>query len=314
MPTLRYANKELHNDFRAILWQQFAVLERSGIPVLQALPILADGASAAFRTRLERFLSLLRGGLAMSEAGRRSGVWLPWEADVLAAAEQSGRRDLFYQRLAQYYSERANSSRKLKTRLVYPYAILILAVVLGPLPALARGSIDGVGYLLQTLIPLGLLFSSQVLLSISYRQWRAGLRGVPRVLNSLAFFRRQQRRDCLALLALLLQAGVAAHDACARLCTTLHGAWLQQRLQRAQAALHNGANLSKALLVSDLLPDLEAQQLIATGEAAGKLDAMLQHIVERLDRQLHEQLDLLAEWLPRLVYALIVGFVISRLL
>ena len=49
-------------------------------------------------------------------------------------------------------------------------------------------------------------------------------------------------------------------------------------------------------------------------ELAGRLETSLQQVVSDLERQLDEQLDSLAEWLPRLVYALVVGFVISRLL
>lgn len=311
---IAYRQYELQNDFRARLWQQFAVLERSGIPILQALPILAQAVPAAYRPRLERLLSLLRGGLSLSQAGQRSGVWLPWEASVLGAAEHSGRRELFYQRLTQYYTSRATRLRKLKARMLYPYAVFIFALVLGPLPALAQGAIDGTGYLARTLLPLLLLFASQALLIAQLRRWRAGLQGMPAALSGLAYLRRQQQRDGLALLALLLQAGLAAHDACACLRQHLQGDWLQQRLRRMQNALRQGAGVTEALAQGNLLPDSQAEQLIASGELAGRLEASLQQVVNDLDRQLDEQLDSLAEWLPRLVYALVVGFVISRLL
>ena len=57
-----------------------------------------------------------------------------------------------------------------------------------------------------------------------------------------------------------------------------------------------------------------AEQLIHSGEVAGRLEETLDHVVTTMDQRLDAQLDALAEWLPRLVYALIVGFVISRLL
>jgi type II secretory pathway component PulF len=85
-------------------------------------------------------------------------------------------------------------------------------------------------------------------------------------------------------------------------------------LQRTQQALQGGVSLTDALQLGELLADQATEQLIASGEVSGRLDEMLQHVIEGLDRQLHEQLDSLAEWLPRLVYALIVGFVVSRLL
>ena len=309
-----YRREELDNDFRARLFHEFATLERTGIAVLQALPILAHHSPKKFLPKINRMLSLIRGGLVMSEAGRRSGVWLPWEASLLAAAEHSGRRELFYQRLARYYASRATRGRKLKNRMMYPYAVLLIAIVLGPLPALARGDINGLAYLVRTIIPLSLIFGSQALLIASYRRWRAGAQGLPDLLNVLPYFRNQQRRDALALLSLLLSAGVAAQEACQLLQRDLAGAWLQYRLQQVQDALQQGLGLTEALRRGDLLSDPLAEQLIASGEVSGRLEETLEHVVAGLDRRLDEQLDTLAEWLPRLIYALIVGFVISRVL
>ena len=310
----RYRQDPHNNDFRARLFHELATLERVGIPVLQALPSLSQHSSKEFQLQIKRMLSFMRGGMRMSEAGRRSGVWLPWEASLLAVAENSGRRELFYQRLASHYSSRATRERTLKNRLWYPYAILLIAIILGPLPALARGDIDGIGYIIRTISPIALLFGTQALITSSYWNWRAGSKSLPTLLLVLPYFRCLQQRDSLALFALLLSTGIAAQDACRLLQRDLLGAWIQSRLQKIQTALEQGETVTNALSYADLIPDSMAEQILRSGEHAGRLEETLEHVIAGMDRHLENQLDTLAEWLPRLLYALIVGFVISRLL
>ena len=60
---------ELNDAARARLFVQFAALDRSGIPLLQALPIIIKAAPAVFYTRLKTLAQTAQRGVSLAEGG-----------------------------------------------------------------------------------------------------------------------------------------------------------------------------------------------------------------------------------------------------
>ena len=148
-----------------------------------------------------------------------SGLFLPWEARLIQAAEVSGKLADSYNGLARRYVNRARRYGNLKRGMTLPLALFVLAVLVAPLPALLLGAIGIDRYLLNTTGRLLLFFGSLYLLSWSWRQ--LGATGADNALFRLllrtpllgSLIRRQQQYNYLSSLALLMDAGVPAFDA-----------------------------------------------------------------------------------------------------
>lgn len=302
---------------RANLYSQFATLERSGIPLLQALPILRKQAPPEVERSLKQMQHWVQQGMALALAGRRSGLFLPWEARLIQVAAEAGKLQTLFGRLQQHYALRSQRLLKFKSRLVYPLAILALAVFIGSAPALLLGHIGPVGYLMRTAVPLLGLYLLIRLLLWRYRLASLTEQPVGVAVVGLALpvignlMRCQQRRDFLASLALLLEAGVPAGEALKWAADSVGNPVLRAGYQAAAARVEAGASVAQALANCDI--DSEALTLIETGERSGRLDEMLWYEVRRLDERLDSRLDTLAEWTPRVLYAMVVGFVVSSI-
>jgi general secretion pathway protein F len=308
----------LSSRARADLFSQFATLERAGIPPLQALPILYKQAPIECQPRIKQLQQGVQQGAALAKAGRRSGLFLPWEARLITVAEEAGKLQATFSRLNQHYAARARRLLKFKGRLIYPLAILVLAVFVAPAPALLLGDIGPASYLLRTAAPLLGLYTLGRLLIWRYRmaslaEQPYGVAVVGLALPILGgLMRRQQRRDFLASLALLLEAGVPAIEALSLAAHSVGNPVLRERFAGFAERARAGATLAQALAGAEI--GVDAVTLIDTGEKAGKLDEMLWYVVRQLDERLDAQLDMLAEWAPRVLYAVVVGFVLSSIL
>ena len=153
MPTPRPALLDL--AARAQLFGHLAAMEKAGVPVEQALlslqvPARAKAALASLQTQIA-------GGSDMASAGLRSGLFTQLDSTLLRAAQASGCLAAVYQRLAERYNHRAQQTAAVKSRLLMPAAVLVLALFIQPLPALVGGQLSIVGYLWGVLWPLLLL-------------------------------------------------------------------------------------------------------------------------------------------------------------
>ena len=298
---------------RRLLFQALARAEHAGIPVTQALVPLRADARGAMARRLEALQLALERGVPLGRAGRHAGLFTPWEGRALEAAAHAGTLEAVLARLAEHYATRLRWARQVRSRLALPLLLLVLLTLIAPLPALVRGELDGGGYLLRTLLPLGGL---ALLLGLAVQAARRGRgRGLPGPLERLLLWlpgvggmlRLRAQRDLLLNLALLLAAGRPAVDALREAAETvqsptLRGAWLQ-----AAARVEQGATVSAALADCGGLDRRAGVPLVGTGEFSGTLDRMVEHHAEELNARLDLLDASLAEWLPRLLYFGVLG-------
>ena len=127
MPT----HKPLPYRIRAELFSQLAKMESAGLPFDRALSVLH--LAEAGQERLVSMVSLLkRHDFAM--AGERSGLFTRLEARLIHAAVSTGSPAHMYGRLAECYTARAMQVATMKSRMVMPAGVFLLALIIEPLP------------------------------------------------------------------------------------------------------------------------------------------------------------------------------------
>lgn len=311
--------RELDAQARSRLYAQLAQTQRAGLPLNAAIDLLRDASPASLRSRLDQMRQHVGAGENLTRAGERSGVFLEWEARLLSAAEITGSLAQSYSALSRRHADRARRVSQIRRGMALPAVILVLAVFVAPLPALYLGEISGTTYLLSTLGRLGLLLAGLYLLSHAWT--RLGASGADNAVFRLllrlpvigGLVRRQQQRDFLHSLALLLAAGVPALDALAVAADSISHPTLRGEFGLAIDRVRAGSTVCEALTSSGALTDGDAAGLIRSGEYAGRLADMLEHHVRQLDEQLDLHYAMLAEWAPRIAYLLIIAyFVLAR--
>jgi type II secretory pathway component PulF len=305
---------------RSQLFSQLATMEHAGIPPAQAFAMIGCNLPSDARQALAQTAVALAKGSDLAKAGRNSGVLLPWEARLVRAAAMGGRLESLYKRLSEHYASRAQLFGRLKSRLVFPFLILTLATFVAPFPALFQGAIGLGGYLLRAIGPPLLLYGGLRLLAFAYRQqlaretgaaWAKLLLAIPVLGGLLA---RQQRRDGLFSLLLLLESGVPILEALPLAGKSIADPLLRARFAGAAAALADGrSGVAETLNRYGVVDDAGAVALFASGEAAGRLDDVIRHQLRQWDAQLELQWDTLAEWLPRLFYAAVAIFMAASI-
>ncbi len=302
---------------RSQLFSQLTTMEHAGITPAQAFTMIGRDLPADTQRALAQTAAALAKGMDLAKAGQGSGLWLPWEARLVHSAATGGRLESLYKHLSEHYASRAQLFGRLKSRLVFPFLILTLATFVAPFPALFQGAIGAGGYLLRAIAPPLLLYGGLRFLAFAYRQQLARetsatgsklLLAIPVLGGLLA---RQQRRDGLFSLLLLLESGVPVLEALPLAGKSVADPLLRARFAGAAVALADDrSEIAETLHRYGVVDDAGATALFASGEAAGRLDEVIRHQLRQWDARLELQWDTLAEWAPRLFYVAVAGFMI----
>lgn len=309
----------LSAEKQANLFLQLAQLEKVGLPADKAFGLIADS-DKALKSRLYFIQRQLQAGKSIAEAGFKSGLFNEMQRALLHAAESGGTLATVYKRLADNYAAHALRLRKIKSRCYYPAILLSISFFLQPLPALVGGSINGTEYLQLSLGRLlAILFLVSFVLSLPTILNKIGLKALVDQLQLQLplfskWFVRRQLNDFYLNLSLLLGAGLAFAEALPKVVASIPNSALQARFSSALKHLNSGDSVTEILSTVTDIRGSTTLQVIGSSEHSGRLASGLQHIAQLEADDLNLQDEMLAEWLPRLVYAGVVIWIAKSLI
>jgi type II secretory pathway component PulF len=292
----------------ARLFEQWAALDAAGVAPIQAFERL--DVPAPHRSRLRRVAAALAKGRSLSEALTAARLFTEVETSVIGAAALAGDVGPALKRLAHRARQRHARESALRTRLLLPLALLGALLLLMPLPALIAGNLSAGRYLAQSLGILGLAGVAIWMVSFRPISARRHAIGVDAVLLRLpwigSLIRRDQLQQFAETLALLSGAGIPLLSALPTAADGVRWPSIYEALMRWQSALENGSTFAQAA-ASHPIEDSEAlQAAIVAGESVGDLARSLSHFAMLAGRQVESDQQVLMEWVPRIVYLLIV--------
>lgn len=302
-----------------IFFLQLAQMEKAGLPADKAFGLIAD-TDKVLTTRLHVIQRHLQAGKSIAEAGFKAGLFNEMQHALLHAVESGGTLAIVYKRLADYYAARAQRLRNIKSRCYYPAILLTISLFLQPLPTLVGGSINGteylqlsVGRLLIIVFLISFVFSLPTLLN------QIGLKAVlDRLLLQLPLISKwlikRQLNDFYLNLSLLLGAGMAFAQALPKAVASIPNSGLRAQFNSALKQVNSGDSVTKVLSTVASIRGTTILQVISSSEHSGSLAGGLQHVAQLEADNLNLQEDMLAEWLPRLVYAGVVIWIARSLI
>jgi type IV pilus assembly protein PilC len=317
--------------------RQLAVFVKAGIPILEAIESLADGAdNSTMRKTLFDVNDALRSGQTLSESfAEHPKVFPKVYTGAIKASERTGRVDAALERLADYLERVIENKRKLQSAFMYPAIVLILAViVVGVLTAFVlprfQGFIDSLGGDMP--LPTRMLVNSMDfftswwwLLALIFLLAVVGLSGGARtergraridawLLKTPLVGRLVQlaivERFCFAL-GSMVEAAVTLPEALEIAGEGTNNAVYRSGIAEAREQMMQGQGIAEPLGTTGLFP-MPAVQMIRAGERAGTLEVQLLTAAEFYGKELDYRLDrATALFEPAIIIAAgaVVGFV-----
>jgi general secretion pathway protein F len=284
---------------------QLSRLEAAGLPYDRAVASMRLPPPAA--PRLKAMQAFAAKGLDAAKAGEQSGLFTALETRLIRAALNAGSPARTYERLAEYYSQRAQQWTTMKSRLMLPAFILVLALAVPPLPALVAGTLGVSGYLWQVTWPV-LLIAALVAVVRWLGSQDGDSRGksfYQRVPLYGPIFVRTNLRDFLASLALMLEAGIPMLAALPPALETVTDGDIRRELARVRQRVERGETFAAALDGVSYLRGSPALAFAHTGEQSGTLPEMLMRYTATETEAIAAYYERLAVWLPRILYVLV---------
>lgn len=328
----------------AVFTRQLATMMKAGVPLLQAFDIVARGAT---NPRLTKLLTEIRTdvetGTSLSVAFRKHPMQFnALYCNLVEAGEQGGILEQLLERLAIYEEKTMALKQKIKSALIYPVAVLVVAfivltiIMLFVIPAFKEVfSSFGADLPAPTLAVMWL--SEQfvaywwlifgVLIGGSYffiQSWRRSEKmqiAMDRLFLRIPVFGDLIRKSVLArwtrTLSTMFGAGVPLVEALDSVGGASGNAVYQIATDQIQKEVSTGTALTMAMQNTGVFPTM-VLQMTAIGEESGSLDHMLGKAAEFYEDEVDEMVkglsSLMEPFIITILGVLIGGIVVSMYL
>jgi len=325
---------------QAIFFRQFSVMIDAGLPLVQCLEILASNQeNPIFKKCLLGVRTSVEGGSTLANAFRAyPKIFDDLTTNMIEAGETGGILDTILQRISQYVEKAVKMKAAVKSALVYPVSVIVIALLV-------------VGCLLKFVVPIfanlfvglgvALPASTQFVINLSafvqnfwwliflviggvvvgikfIRKSPQGLYYTDKFLLALPIFGPVLRKIAVArftrTLGTLISSGVPILDGLSITARTAGNAVLERALMGVRKSIEEGRTIVDPLRECGVFPNM-VTQMIGVGEATGAMDNMLQKIADFYEDEVDSaSKDMLALMEPLLISFLGVavgGIVIS---
>lgn len=295
----------------AMITRQLATLVRSAMPVEEALLVTSQQCEKA---RIKSMLLAVRARVMEGHTlayglGQFSRVFPEIFRATVAAGEHSGHLDAVLERLADYAENRQQLRQKMTLAMIYPVLLTVMAIlVVAGLMAYVVPRVTQVYSHTGQTLPL----LTRVLIGISHFVHADGIWLIIILIAAFFIWRRALRKPNMRrrwdryklrlplfgrlvrgintaqftrTLSILAGSGVPVLDAMRISGEVVINVPMREAVDEAALRVREGASISQSLARSGLFPPM-AVHLIASGEASGKLDSMLERAAISQEREL----------------------------
>jgi type II secretory pathway component PulF len=275
---------------KAQLYHQLHVGFKSGLQLDQILR--SDVLPSAYAKFGDQLGNNLRAGKTLASSLRGAKISAKWETRLLAIGEGNGQLESVLADLAAYYEGRSRQLGALKTKLVYPFLVLLIAIVVQPLPALAAGTLSVNAYLTGVTLRLLLVYATYMFCFVlpferaSSSAFNPVLIFSLRWLGNTHWLQLQFEIAYLNLLTLCLASGLDAVTSLKLLqeCVMNHD-YRSRHTAAINLVERTGTSLTNALSASGLIRHPMVRSFLYVNEPSGTLHSDLRQFVLRMKEE-----------------------------
>ena len=317
----------------AIFTRQFSVMIDAGLPLVQALDILAvQQDNKHFQAILTQVRQDVEEGSTLATAmARHPKAFDQLFVNMIEAGETGGILDIILQRLSTYIEKIVKLKRDVVSAMIYPTAVIVIAVavvavimvfvvpqfenifmgLLGPgeqLPLPTR-IVVGISNFLAGWGGLIILFAmiSTVVATSYYYRTPAGRRHLDGLLLKIPIIGPVMRKVAVArfsrTLSTLLSSGVPILQSFDITARSAGNVVIEEAILKVRASVEQGESVVEPLKATRVFPNMVAQ-MIGIGEQTGALDTMLNKIADFYE----DEVDAAVANLLTLIEPAMIGF------
>ena len=318
-----------------VFTRQLSTMLGAGIPLLEALEILADQAeSPGFAFCLDSVVAEIRSGADLSKAlAGHPRVFSDIYVSMIKAGEVSGQIDVILTRLAEYLEAAAHLRSEIKSAMTYPVVSLFLVVGIASflmigivpsfkevfeslevtLPSLTVFTMD-VAFFMRDYwyVFLGAMAGCSMLLKVWLKTdsgrflWDSFTLRVP-VFGQL--FKKVALARFARTFSTLVKSGVPILGAMEIVSETAGNKVISKIVDEARESVKQGDSLMEPFSESKVFPSM-VTKMIGIGERSGALDQLLEKIAEFYDQQVETEVKGLTSLIEPIMIALM-GFIVG---
>ena len=328
-------NQRISTTELALMTRQLATLARSGIPLDEAT---ATVARQSIKPKVKKLLlgvraKILEGHTLADGLRDYPHIFSEMYCATVAAGEQSGHLDVVLERLADYTEQRQQLQQRLKLALIYPVILTVMSILVvsglltyvvpevvkvfsdtgQQLPFLTVALIavsdfmqDWFVYLLLAMLAAFAAFKKLVQQPVFKKRYHQFLLKVPVLGNLVLGGNSAQFSRTLSILA---ASGVPILDAMRIAVKVMDNVPMREAVENASQQVSEGSSLSSTLEQSGYFNPMLIN-LIASGEATGQLEQMLERAAVNQERELETTMAMLMGLLEPLLIVAMGGVVL----
>ncbi|MDP1898919.1 MAG: type II secretion system F family protein [Rubrivivax sp.] len=328
----------------AIFTRQLATMMKAGVPLLQSFDIVARGSTNPRMTKLLNDIrSDVETGTSLSSAFRKHPLHFDaLYCNLVEAGEAAGILETLLERLAMYQEKTLEIKRKIKSALIYPVAVLVVAFVVVavimifvipafkevftsfgadlPAPTLFVMAVSEIFVSYWWLI-FGVIIGGTYFFFESWKRSEKMQKTMDRLLLKVPVFGDLVYKSAVArwtrTLATMFAAGVPLVEALDSVGGAAGNAVFAEATEQIQKDVSTGTALTTSMQATGIFPVM-VLQMAAIGEESGALDHMLSKSAEFYEAEVDEAVKGLSSLLEPIIIVvlgtIIGGIVVSMYL
>lgn len=296
--------------------RQFAIMLTTSIPLLDCLDILKNQSfSGYFKKIIDVIYDDVKSGLVLSEALKKHAKVFPdFFRSMVYVGEMSGKLDLVFSSLADYYERDASMRRQLRSAMAYPTMLLLMTVGIAIL-MLTMVIPKFKAALADMEVPIEGLTKAVYSISDFVTAWWTLILSIILILGIIIFMilrteRGKYIRDYLifrmplfrtiqistvtarfaSAFALLLNSGMDLTDAMDAAEVIITNRYMKKRFHVASDYVRHGMSLTNAFESINIFPSMMVK-MITIGEKTNSLDDVLTRSCTFFNAQLEESFN-----------------------
>jgi len=341
---LRASTQKVTPKDIALFTRQLATMMKSGVPLLQAFDIVGKGHSNPSVAKLLLDIKTdVETGSSLQQAFKKYPLYFDeLYCNLIGAGEAAGILDSLLDRLATYKEKIEAIKSKIKSALFYPVSIIVVAFIITavimifvipafselfenfgadlPAPTLIVMSISEV-FVAYWWAIFGGIGGGLYTFFYFWKRSRKMQRVMDKIMLKLPIFGELIRKASIArwsrTLATMFAAGVPLVEAFDSVAGAAGNAVYYDATKYIQREVTTGNSMTVAMQASEVFPSM-VLQMVAIGEEAGSLDAMLSKVADFYEAEVDDAVEALSSLMEPIIMVvlgvLIGGMVIAMYL
>ncbi len=322
-------DKKVKLDELVIFSRQLATMVEAGIPLVQSLGILSEQIeNPSLRNTIISVRQDIEAGVNFCDAlGKHPAVFSDFFINMARAGEASGMLHEVLDRLASYLEKTSSLQRKIRSSLVYPTVVIIMAIIITavlllkvvptfknifeilggqlPLPTqlliLASDILRKYFLFVAIALGIGAFFFKKYISTEKGRYKFDAFKLKVIVLGPL--FRKVAVAKFSRTFSTLVKSGVAALNALDIVAKTADNKVVEKVVMETRDSVRQGEPINRALSKDGVFPPMVCR-MIGVGEQTGQLEKMLAKIADFYD----DQVDAAVSGLTSMIEPLVIAF------